>query len=362
MELMKRIGMSAVFPRRRAGALLVLGFLAVSACDRDLLDPALHDGDEAALLQAAGLGRPEGRFTLAGMTVEAARQLARTDRTRARDLLAGLARQHGDALAGAAGSGDSAAFAGARQALRQAQLALVLDALGEAGVERVLAGVAEGLERAAVALDRIGGHYPEQTAPLRQGYGGISRRLEAGRVSLEAGDLLAALDAGTGGAEGLVELRRSVLDLERVRALPDLFPQAAQLLSGGSAGLGGGAGLLAEHERLEEAARVAVAGSDRERAHSALAAVRESELRITIETLGPATAATVVSEVAGSLARLQADSARAEARLRRMLRSATDLLHRADAALQRGDGIAALDLASYAAGLVNSYRLATTRF
>jgi hypothetical protein len=45
-----------------------------------------------------------------------------------------------------------------------------------------------------------------------------------------------------------------------------------------------------------------------------------------------------------------------------MLRAAADFHHRASAALRTGDGIAALDLASYAAGLVNAYRLATPPF
>jgi hypothetical protein len=90
--------------------------------------------------------------------------------------------------------------------------------------------------------------------------------------------------------------------------------------------------------------------------------VRESELRITLETLGPGRAATVVAEVTASLRRWQPEAARGEPRLRRMLNAAADFNQRADAALRRGDGIAALDLASYAAGLVNSYRLTTVRF
>jgi hypothetical protein len=247
--------------------------------------------------------------------------------------------------------------------LRQVQLTLVLEVLGERGVRRVLSGVGDELEQAAVQLDVAAERYPDQVGQLRQRHTEVAVALRKGRNALAAGDLPGSLEAGTGAAETLVELRRALLDLERIRALPELYREAEQLLAtAGNPGVDAAAALLAEHERLAEAARTAVAGADRERAHAALSAVRESELRITLEALGPACAAAVVNDVAAALLRLQPDSGKAEPRLRRMLRTAADLHYRAAAALQQGDGIAALDLGSFAAGLVNSYRQAMTPF
>ena len=202
-----------------------------------------------------------------------------------------------------------------------------------------------------------------EVAALRWQEAAVTASLRAAHNGMEAGDLRASLDASTRAADGLVGLRRGLLDMYRVRALPELYLQARQILTD----TGGGpnptaAVVLAEHSRLAEAARLAVAGADRERAHAALAAVRGSQLRITIEALGPALAAPVVDDVAAALRELQPGEDRAPPRLRRMLRAATDLHHRARTALAAGDAVAALDLGSYAAGLVNAYRLANVRF
>ncbi|NJD09678.1 MAG: hypothetical protein FIB01_04255 [Gemmatimonadetes bacterium] len=113
--------------------LLALGCLSAAACDRELLDPALRDGDEAALLRAAGLGRPESRYTLPGMVLEARRELDRTDGVpTARQLLEVIGQEQAAALA-AAQAGDAAAAAAAQEALRQAELAMVVEVLGESG-------------------------------------------------------------------------------------------------------------------------------------------------------------------------------------------------------------------------------------
>ncbi|NJD09679.1 MAG: hypothetical protein FIB01_04260 [Gemmatimonadetes bacterium] len=176
------------------------------------------------------------------------------------------------------------------------------------------------------------------------------------------GETVAAIDLSTRAAEQLVALRRGILDLDRVRALPELFARAELVLASADGDLPAGAALLREHAVLKEAADAAVAGGDRARAHAALTAVRESELRITLEALGPGTAASIVADVGRAIGDLKGSAPAAEPRLRRMLKAASDLHYRASSALRAGDGIAALDLASYAAGLVNAFRLATARF
>ena len=70
---MTRYRVPCRWPRRVALlALLAALFSSTSGCDRAVLDPALRDGDEAALLRAAGLTRPEANYTLAGLVLEAA--------------------------------------------------------------------------------------------------------------------------------------------------------------------------------------------------------------------------------------------------------------------------------------------------
>ena len=93
-----------------------------------------------------------------------------------------------------------------------------------------------------------------------------------------------------------------------------------------------------------------------------MAAVREEELRIALQVLGPECARAVVQDVGQALERLERSTRASEPRLRRMLAAATDLHVRAARSLDSGDAVAALDLGSYAAGLVNAYRLAVTRF
>jgi hypothetical protein len=96
-----------------------------------------------------------------------------------------------------------------------------------------------------------------------------------------------------------------------VLALPDLYARAERALAAADGDFPGGAELLREHARLVDVAQGLVAGSDRQRAHQALTAVRESELQMTLEVLGPQTAARVVADVGKALGDLKAGSAAA---------------------------------------------------
>jgi hypothetical protein len=120
------------------------------------------------------------------------------------------------------------------------------------------------------------------------------------------------------------------------------------------------AALLLRRERLLDAARTAARAGQRSAAQAGFEGARREQIRVVLDVLGAARVAVVLDAVTEAAERAGADVAAARfagSSHERMLRTAAELLVRARAAWDAGDAATALDLASHAAGLVDTVRL-----
>jgi hypothetical protein len=116
---------------------------------------------------------------------------------------------------------------------------------------------------------------------------------------------------------------------------------------------------LGNWQRLNEEARAALKEGDRQSAQTKVGAVRNEEIRIVLRTLGANTAQRTVTEVGIGLAKVRVDLASLEGggiditRAKSSATQVSELLLKANAALQERDPARALDQATQASDLLD---------
>jgi hypothetical protein len=349
--------------RRSLVPFLLFSVLALPACDRTPSDPLDARQDLAALLgdPASMQASPH---TLQGLLHAAVHRVyAEQGPAAARGLVADLRRvqdQAGRAMAG----GDRETATMRLRALHAAEIDVVLRVFGDGVVPRIISAVAidvARLQRTVEEAEAAG----RQMERGRELLATAATMLEGASGALQAGSAAEGLDAASRAAANAELVRQEVADARRIPALADLFDLAAAALQA-DRGADGLAAEMARHRILADAAADAVRSGDRARAQRALDAVRAEQIRVVLEVLGADAVehlnAAVTRGVAEADVALQAatSAGRDVSRLERMVATARDMGGRARAAADSGDTPAALDLASHAAGLVNSARLALT--
>jgi len=345
-------------PRRCTIACLTL-LLALSACDRTPGDPLDGTHDVAALLDLDGANR-QSPHTIEGLLHSAVHRVYTEQGSAAARMLVAELRRLQDAERSARGRMDRDATAQRLQTLRGEQLDVVLRVFGNPIVDRVRAGVhleAARLRRGVDELEAAGRPLPHARELLVT----MSELMaEADRASA-AGNAAAALDAAARAASTADAVRAGMADANRIAGLAELFDLSIAHVeaANGSATVD-----IAHYDALRRAADQAVRTGDRDRAQQALEAVRAEQVRIVLEVLGVDAAVRLVEAVRNSAIATETEVAREMAagrdlvRIARMAAAARDMGHRAATALSSGDPATALDLASHAAGLVNSARVA----
>lgn len=330
----------------------------VAACDRTPGDPLDSSHDVAALLDAdASRLSPH---TLEGLLQSAVHRVYTEQGSGAARVLVAELRRLQDAERRASDGMDRDVAAQRLQALRAEQVGIVLRVFGNPVVDRIRAGVtleAARLNRGVSELE-VDGRSVATARELLDTMGDLVA--EADRASA-AGDYPAALDAAARAAATADAVRAGMMDANRIAGLAELFDLSAARLQEEN---GSAATDLTRYHTLRAAADHAVRDGDRDRAQNALEAVRAEQVRVVLEVLGIEAAERLVDAVRSSAIATEADVTREIAagrdlvRIARMAAAARDMAHRAAAALSSGDPATALDLASHAAGLVNSARLA----
>lgn len=336
---------------------LLLLVLAVVGCDRTPTDPALDEisyallsGSSESALFTSSPTSLQHLLRRAVSTYEAERGPAASRR-----LLASWQRYNEEAQV-ALRSGDRPTAQSRIAAVRSEELRIVLTALGNNTAERVVADVGVSLAYARLSLARAaaaGKDVGRANALAEQ----AAQSLQRANSALEHRDFTGALDAATQASDLLDGVHRFLTSLTAIRSLDALFSEAvAKSMLQPAPRV---RELLSSLERMNEAARLALRAGDRGKAQAALEAVREQQIAIVLQVQGPAVAGTLISSVDAGikasrdrLANIK--DARIVARADRMLAEAGSLNSRAKAARLNGDAATALDLASHAAGLVNT--------
>jgi hypothetical protein len=354
-------------PRRTAPVLAALAaVLLLAACDTVPGDPLDSREDLAALLSAdggsAGVSAP---LTLPGLVQSAVHRVyTEQGASSARALVSQLRRLQEEARLAQA-RGDRERVAMLMREVHGEQLSIVLRVFGRGIVDRVITGVeldAARLSRDVAASEAAGRPMPRVTALLAE----VERLLAEARAHAAEGSPALSLDAATRAAGRVVAVTGAMLDVRRIPGLHDLFELAvAQLRT--TAGPEAVRSALERYEILRRTAEEAVRNGNRVRAHEALAEVRAEQIRIILRVLGAPAAGRLVAAVEAGLAESSAALAEARAagrnvtRLERMHAVARDMVQRARASFDAGDHAAALEVASHAAGLINSVRLGLAR-
>jgi hypothetical protein len=343
--------------RIRTALVLLLLAGTAAACDSSPSDPLDPRTDLAPLLKGAEGG--VAGLSLPGL-VHAAVHRVYTEHgaAAARSLVADLRRVQEQS--GPAATGSEPEMSPLRaNAARMEELRIVLHVFGSPIVLRIIDAVQRDADRMEIALVEVeaNGGAPERAREL------LSRvRSQIMTAQAETGrDALGALDAATQAAAAADALRLILDAARRLSDIDDLFNTAA-LRMRDDVGPDAAREALTEYNRLRRAGEGVVGSGDRQRAHSALKAIRDEQIRIVLDVLGAAAVQRLVDEATVAATALSAQLASARvgdvSRLERMSAAASDMLARAAASLDAADHAAALDLASHAAGLINAARLA----
>ncbi len=188
-------------------------------------------------------------------------------------------RAHSAAARAAQERGDTTAQLAAEQLHRDAQVAFMAHALGDARIDDIVHQVRGAADDARMRLDvlRTGGHDVTRAAVLVQDADALlarsgSQPADVLATALDAADILARLD----------QILRSV---ERLPSLDELFAATISEVRE-SAGPRAARALLAEHQTLVREAQGALADGGRVRAHDRLQQVRERQVRIVAQRMG----------------------------------------------------------------------------
>jgi hypothetical protein len=344
--------------RRCLTACLLLLLPALGGCDLTPSDPFDVREDLNALLglDAAGRSSPH---TLEGLLHAAVHRVyTEQGAAGARALVGDLRRLQEDARRAEA-TGDRDQVTSGMRAVQEEEAAIVLRVFGADVARRVTVGAsleAARLER-SIADAEAAGHSMEHAYRLMKGMAGMIAEAES---AVAAGDAAGALRTATRAAGAAAAVRQGVAAAQRIPVLADLRDLA--LATAGD--YGSDSSLPAPYARLRDAADAAARQGDREHAQRAVQALREEEVRLVVDALGSEAARQLVDAVQRGISDTAAATASAAAagrdvgRIQRMVATAREMNHRASLAMEADDPARALDLASHAAGLVNSARLA----
>jgi hypothetical protein len=350
---------------RRCLAPAVLGAaLLVTGCDGDMSEP-LGDRDVAALLEGRGVSGQYPAHSLPGLLQAALRSVyVEHGAGAARALVTDLRRAHEQARSAQTSGGDMAAAAQA--ATRAEELEIVLRVFGDRIVATAMAAVRSDLQRFEQDLQAEAGA-AENVVRARELMAGARLGLAEAEEAVRTGDVRGALDYTVQAGAFAERARRVRLEAMRVAGLPELFDESvARMRSLNGDGTAVRSRLVA-YDELQRTAEAVVRTGDRQRAHAALKAARDEQIRIVLEMLGPAAVSGVLADAAAGLSELDAElrtarrAGRDVSQLSRMATTARDLIARGHAAAAAEDPATALDLGSHAAGLVNTLRLSLTR-
>jgi hypothetical protein len=351
-------------PRRRLVRTVLLLCVALAACDATPSDPLDARGDLAALLALDGEAGRQAPLTLPGLLHAAVHKVySEQGATAARSLVSELRRLQEESSVALA-RGDRERAAALTSAAHAEQIALVLRVFGRGVLERVITGVAldaARLARGVAETEAAGRELPR----ARELLASIEALLGHAAAAAAQGSPERALEAATRAAALAESVRHALTDARRIPALQDLFDLAAAHLRT-EVGPDAAREALADYNALRRAAEEAIRSGDRARAHEALEAVRAEQIRLVLHVLGAEAVERLLAVLSAGAGEVQAaltaarGAGRDVTRLERMAVAANDMIARARAAADGGDAAAALDLASHAAGLMNSIRLALT--
>jgi hypothetical protein len=340
-------------------ALVLLLIAGVVGCDSAPGDP-LDSGTDLSVLLADGRAVAPG-LSLPGLVYSAVHRVySEQGASAARALVADLRRleQAGRTVANGMGSEEAASHS---QALHAEEVRIVLRVYGAAIVPRVIEAVQRDALRwtLRVTAEESAGR---DVSGARELLARIETHLAEAAVAEARRDAAGALDAATRAAAAGEALEAALEKARRIVGLDGLFAMAAQRLHSAQ-GTVAARGALARHDELRRGAEDAVRlDGDAPRVHAALKAVRDEEIRIVLEVLGPSPLDQLLTDARAGLDELESVLLRARTagrdvtRLQRMAAASRDLLRRATLARQAGDADVALDLASHAAGLIDGAR------
>ncbi|CAN5860331.1 hypothetical protein BH23GEM9_BH23GEM9_09550 [soil metagenome] len=352
--------------RRCPTAAILFVSLWLAACDGDLNEPLTDRADLAALLNAdGGQLRPH---SLPGLLHAAIRKVYTEQGPGAARAVVNDLRRLQEEARSAHDNGARESAAARLEAVRREELAVVLGVFGESIVPTGIAALKTDSARMAraLAIPAVTDALLSRTDALLSRGDELRARFHDYLAQAQAAagsDPYTALDAVTRAAAVLDLLRHVAADERRVRALDELFSEAVEQLRARN-GADDGRSSLGAYNEMQRAAQAAVRNGDRQLAQSALESVRGEQIRIVLDVLGSGTVDRLLDDVGYGLAELNVALAGARSggrdvsRLGRMSASARDMHSRARAALDGGDAVAALDLGSHAAGLINTLRLA----
>ncbi len=321
-----------------------LFLLALAAgCER-ATDPSVVEAERAFAVR----GAPN---TLPVLFEEALRAAQRRDGPAALERALNVWQARQAEVQAAHTAGDPAAVQAKLAVMRSEEIRFVLDVMGPAVVTRVLSETNIALANARFRLLEAA----KQGADIRAAEVSAEEinQLVSRATALAARDPARSLEVATEAARLLAGIDDAIIELRRLRGVETLFPEIAGQLKPEE---------LRTHVRLQTDAHAALRSGDRSRASQTLAAVRSEEIRLVLKATSNRASGQLLKQVEGSLGELRwhlqafkasgADAVRRE----RMLATANDLTDQAKTAEARGEHAKALDLASHAAGLLNSLR------
>jgi hypothetical protein len=333
--------------------------LAVTACDSDVSEP-FADRDVAALLDGRSVTSYPAH-TLPGLLHTAIRTVYTEQGAGAARSLVNDLRRAREQVRARTGL-EAAAAAGA--AARAEELDIVLRVFGDGIVPATLGAVRAELDRQRTEAD---GASAADTGRIRELLRAAEQQMTMALTASTEGDSRSALDHAAQAGTLVERAGRARAEALRVPALPELFDAAVarvRMLNGNGDDV---RARLARYNELQYAAEQVVRSGERQRAHDALQAAREEQVRFVVDVLGAGAVSRMLASTGMALRELDSEllatrrAGRDVTRLTRMAATARDLLSRANAADRDGDAAAALDLGSHAAGLVNTLRYSLPR-
>jgi hypothetical protein len=349
-------------PRRLT---LLLLLLALAACDTTPSDPL---SERADLMAMAGVDMASGRqpapLSLPGLLYSSVHRVYTEQGPGAARALVGDLRRLQEEARSAQSSRDREASTARLRAVHDEELDVVLRVFGDGVVDRVITTVAadgERLRSAVAASTQAGRELPRGVALLAE----LDHTLAGAARAADLGEVRQALDAATRAAALADGVRLVLAEAKRIPGLEDLFDAAVVALRQRQ-GPDQARRELERYNELQRLAAASVGSGDRQRAHSALQAVRTEQVDVVLRVLGVDAARRMLDAFSYSI--LDVDRTLAAARqggrdigkLERMAASARDLRARASTSLAAGDAATALDLGSHAVGLLNAIRMALT--
>ena len=341
---------------RLTAIVLALG-VWLMGCDRMPSDPGLDPELDAALAAAEAAAGTSAPHTLPDLLRQAITTThEELGRDAARDVTRTWLRLSDEARSAVRSADRQSAYARLNE-VHQEELRIVLHVFGNDVVGRTISAIEAGVAaaRADLAEASRAGKDVARSANL---VSDITADLAEARAAEARGEAERALDRATAAAVTLGAVRSFIGWLNRVEGLEALFPEAITRLEQG-------AGREAERVRsaidlLTWRMQTALNSGDHVAARRASEDIRRQQIAIVLRVFGSGRVHRLTTDVGAAVAasRRRLDelekSGRDVARHRRMLREAESLHERAVAALAGGDEATALDLASHAAGLVNT--------